>query len=291
MKLLLILFSIILFSCNSHTDINIDYPSGGFDFSKNITNKDFYHYPLIGKISRKDSFDIAYYDTYFFNLFKESNISLKPSSKPIFRLSCMDNIASYIISLTEDEIIVKTNVSGRYWPDVDADKLTVTERKHLNILRREFPLDEARSPDILPAPPPPPDQLEESIRRQKEHDSIVKNTPELLNPKYYDFLLKKADLNNNETFIFSTEIIKITKEEFLRIVNLINLSGYWKMPYGSDYCGATDATVYILEANTGKKYNAVATEQCFNENAGLSQACHELIKLARIRDPYEKLKH
>ncbi len=184
--------------------------------------------------------------------------------------------------MTEDEIIVKVNADGRYWPEIDTDKLTEIQWRHLHILRIDFPLDEVKLYDAPPAPPPPPDQLEESIRSQKERDSIKKNTPELLNPLYYDFLLKKAAVNTKDIFSFSTKTIKISKEEFKRIVDLINRSGYWKMPYQKKSSGASDAGYYILEANNGKKYNAVYEEDGFYGIEELSKACHELIKIAKV---------
>ena len=276
--------TILIYSCtNADSDLKIDYPPGGYEFSKNITNKDFYHYPLIGKISRRDSFNIAYNDAYFFHLFKEPNISLQPADKTIFRLICKSNTSSHIISLTEDKIIVKKS-NEIYWPQIDPDKLTEIERKHWDILKKDFPIDEVKSFEVAAAPLPTPDQRDESIRRKKEYDSIIINTPELLNPQYYDYLLKKAAVNKKVTFSFSINTIEITKEDFKRIVDLFNKSGYWKMPYESNSSGVTDATFYLLEANNGKKYNAVLSEDNFYDKAELSRACYELRKLAMSHD-------
>jgi hypothetical protein len=149
---IVIIFTILSYSCNSSdNDLKIHYPPGGYDFSKNITDTNFYHYPLIGKISRRDSFYIAYDDGYFFRLFKEPNISLQPADKTIFRLACGGRYDCYVISLTEDKIIVK-ETKDIYWPEIDPDKLTETERKHWLILRREFPLDEVKPFERVAAP-------------------------------------------------------------------------------------------------------------------------------------------
>jgi len=285
----LLFISFILFTSACNERNNTDHPSGGYEFSKHITDKEFYHYPLIGKISRRDSFDIAYADGYFFRSFKEPNISLQPADTPIFRLAFKGNYYSYIISLTEYAIVVKMNYSGRYWPEVDTDKLTETERWHFNILRKEFPLDEARPYDVPPAPPPPPDQLEEYQQKQKKHDSIMKNTPKLLYPGYYDFLLKKVAVNTRDTFSFSTKTIKINKDEFKRIAGLINRSGYWKMTYKKNYSGVSDPSFYLLEANNGTRYNTVVTEDAFQDEE-LGNACAALIKMAKINGQAEKFK-
>ncbi len=278
----LIILIFLSFSCNNaDNEPKIDYPPGGYEFSKNITNKDFYHYPLIGKISRRDSFSITYWDGYFFGLYKEPNISLNPSPDAIFRLSHKGRFHSFIITLTEDEIRVK--VSKDYvWPEVDTDKLTQLEQRHFGILHYRFPLDEAKPGDTIPPPPPPPDLEEEYAQRQRSYDSIVANTPQLFNPKYYDYLLKKAAVIRKEKFNVTTKRIKISKEDFKRIVDSINASGYWQMPYPAEYCGAMDAVTYTLEANNGRKYNAVSTEQCFNGNEKFGQACYALMKIARI---------
>lgn len=272
------------FSCsNIDNDLKIDYPPGGYEFTKEITDKDFYHYPLIGKISRRDSFYIAYDDGYFFRLFKEPNISLQPADKPIFRLACQGNYEAYIISLFEDKIIVKKS-KEIYWPEIDTDKLTQIEFKHWHILRREFPLDEIKPFEKFAAPLPPPIQEEESIRREKERDSIVKNTPQLLNPRYYDYLLKKAAINRQDSFSFTTKVIKISNEEFARVVDLINASGYWKIPYELNWGWVMDADSYILEANNGIKYNAVKTIDMFEGRYEYRKACEKLIKMARVLD-------
>ena len=286
MKFLLLLFYIALYSCNNHSNLNIEYPSGGYEFSKTITNKNFYCYPLIGKISRRDSFYIAYRNAYFFQIFNEQNISLRPSPKVIFRLVYKDGFdTSYIISLTEDEIILKIG-SGRYWPKLDFDKLTNIEQIHYRILRTEYPLDEAKSPNIPPAPLPPPNRPENEIQRERAYDSIKKNTPDLLSREYYDYLLKKAMPNTKDTFSFSTKKIKITNEEFIKFIDQINLSGYWKLPFDSEYCtGDTDGYDFSLEANTGKKYNYVGYHgPCPGDTTKFYNACQELLKMAKVDD-------
>ena len=124
---LLLFFSINLFSCNNRTDADIKYPEGGYEFSKNITDESFYFYPLISKISRRDSFWYAYSDNYMFQLFKEDNISLRPSSKTIIRMAYRGNWDCYMITLTEDEIVVKTGI-GSYNRKINRNLLTEIEK-------------------------------------------------------------------------------------------------------------------------------------------------------------------
>ena len=150
------------------------------------------------------------------------------------------------------------------------------------MLHYRFPLDEAKLYDTIPPPPPPPNLIDEYAQRKRSYDSTLANTPQLLDPRYYDYLLRKAAVIRKEKFNVSTKRIKISKEEFKKIVDSINASGYWQMSYPAEYCGAMDANTFTLEANNGKKYNAVSTEQCFNENAKYSQACNDLMKIAKV---------
>ena len=285
---ILIIFTALIYSCsNTDNDLKIDYPPGGYEFSKNITNKDFYCYPLIDKVSRRDSFIIAYHDAYFFHLFKEPNISLKPSRKAMFRLTYKGFDTSYVITLTEDEMIVKIG-NGRYWRELDFSKLNEIENKHYQILRRDFPLDEPRSYTPPPPPPPPPDRLEEEIRYNKIYDSIKNNTSELLNPKYYDNLLKKAAVK--DSFSFSIKKIKITQAEFIKFVNLLNQSGYWEVRYDPKcHKEYTEYYEYSLEANTGKKYCYIGNPgPCDSITNKFFQARRELFRLANVEKRWQQ---
>lgn len=236
---------------------------------------------MLGKISKRDSFEIAYWHGDFFNLYNAPNISLYPSSFQVFRLSFQGRTNSFIITLKQDEIIIKSS-RDYFWPEVDIDKLAQIERKHFRMLHYRFPLDEVKPNDTIPPPPPPPDLIDEYAQRKKSYDSTVANTPQLLDPKYYNYLLKKAAVLRKEKFNVTTKRVKISKEDFTRVVNSINASGYWQMSYPAEYCGAMDANTFTLEVNNGKKYNAVSTEQCFNENAKYSRACNELMKIAKV---------
>lgn len=281
MKLLLIFISFILISCEDNSGFNIEYPSGGYGFSKNITNRDFYCFPLMDKMSRRDSFWKAHVGAHFFQLFKEPNVSLKPSHSPIVRLA-YSGIYTYIINLTENEITVKTGY-GSTWPQLDYNKLTQIERIHCSILRAYYPLDEKRLPNMAPAPPPPPGRPEEEIRRERDFDSIKNNTPDLLKREYYDYLLKKAAVK--DTFRFETKKLKISKEEFINFITILNQSGYWNLPFDltSGSCsGATDADFFSVEVNTGKKYNYVQSLGPCIDTSKFYNACQLLLKMAKI---------
>jgi hypothetical protein len=275
-NLLFVMLSISMSNCNSHDDIK--YPLGGYNFSKN--NKAGY-FPPTGKISKRDSFDVAHEDPYFFNLFDEKNLSVEPSPIPIFRLAYKDRFDTYIITLSEGAVLIKTG-KGRYWPERDFSKLTKQEHEHYRILKMDYPIDEPKSQEF-PEPLPPPDQVEQMIRWKKTIDSIKKNTPLLLKTEYYDYLVKKITVSLKDSFTYSITKIKITKEQFTQFISILNQSTYWTMPYYSNCCIDMDGYRYSLEANTGKKYNYVGfTGPCYSDTTQFHKACQELIILAKL---------
>jgi hypothetical protein len=285
---LLLLFTITLISCNNLADADIKYPEGGYEFSKNITDESFYFYPLIGKISRRDSFWYAYSDNYMFQLFKEYNISLRPSPKTIIRMAYQGRFDCYMITLTEEEIIVKTGL-GSTFRRTDRNLLTEIEKIHFGILKAYYPLDEA--PPDWPLPPPPPPALSQEERqrereekqRERAYDSIKNNTPQLLDGKYYAYLLKKATVK--DTFSFTTAKIKITKPEFLSFITQLNQSGYWEKGFSDENCQVTHGFNLSLEFNNGKKYNCAGFyPSCMPDTTLFHKACQKLITMARLGD-------
>jgi hypothetical protein len=187
----------------------------------------------------------------------------------------------YMITLTEDGIIVKTGV-GSYVRRIDRNKLTEIEKIHFQILREYYPLDEA-PPDYPLPPPPPPGRSEKERQKERLYDSIKNNTPELLDGKYYAYLLKKATAK--DTFSFYTAKIKVTKQEFLNFITQLNQSGYWKKGYSDENCGDTDGFGLSLEVNTGKKYNCAGFDgSCGPDTTLFHKACQRLIIMAQLGD-------
>ena len=279
-NLLFVMLSISIINCGSHDDMQ--YPLGGYNFSKNNNNKAGC-FPPTGKTSKRDLFNVAHEAPYFFNLFNEKNLSDEPSPSPIFRLAYSGNFDTYIITLSEDIVVIKTG-KGRYWPEQDFSKLTKQENEHYRILKMDYPIDEPKSQEF-PEPQPPPGEVEQMIRRKNTIDSIKKNTPLLLKTEYYDYLVKKITVSTKDTFTYSTTKIKITKGQFVHFIDLLNKSTYWAMPYYNNCCMAMDGYRFSLEANTGKKYNYVGfTGPCDNNTTQFHKACQELIRLAKLDD-------
>ena len=254
------LFTII--SCNDE----IVYPDGGYDYPKHVEVKDttFYFYPLKYIQSTKDSFETA--NSYsFLQGFNEYNLSLRPNDKPIFRLT-YNGYPTAIITLLPDEIIVK-EFSGAWYQSPDTTKLSSKEKFHVDILERFFPLNDT------------------SYKKWKKIylDSLSAANPELLDPNYYKYLIEKTGVFSKNKIEYSLKKVPITKKTFVYLVNQINRSGYWQLPF-ENWCDniPTDVFEFMLEANTPKKYNAVNSLSCPDDSTKYTKACQELIKYAQM---------
>ncbi|HMK17659.1 MAG TPA: hypothetical protein VK492_05670 [Chitinophagaceae bacterium] len=262
-----LLLFIPLFVVISCKDDEILYPDGGYDYPKHVEDKDttFYFYPLKDNISTEDSFKTA--NTYsFLNGFDEYNLSLRPNDKPTFRFTYFGSPTA-VVTLFQDQIIVKELIKG-FWFDVpDTTKLSSKEKIHFDILERFFPLNDT------------------SYKKWKKIylDSFAAADPELLDPNYYKYLLDKTGAIGINKFEYSLKKVPITKKTFVYLLNQINRSGYWQLPF-ENWCDniPTDVNGFMLEANTPKKYNAVNSLSCPDDSTKYTRACQELIKYAQM---------
>jgi hypothetical protein len=265
-KTFYLLLLIPLFTIISCDDDEIVYPDGGYDYPRYVEVKDttFYFYPLKDILSTKDSFEAA--NSYsFLQGFNEYNLSLRPNDKPVFRLTYY-GYPTAIITLLSDEIIVKEFTSGALYQLPDTIKLSNREKKDFDILERFFPLNDT------------------SYKKWKKIylDSLSKANPELLDPNYYKYLLEKTGVYKGK-FEYSSKKIPITKKTFDYLVNQINRSGFWQLPF-ENWCDniPTDVDAFVLEANTSKKYNVVNSLSCPDDSTKYTKACQELIKYAQM---------
>src|SRR4029079_3662600 len=109
-------------------DVNIIYPTGGYNFLAPTTDTAFAEYPLRNIMPKRDSFRIAYYVYYFLKTFNEPNLSLRPSPIPIFRLAYEDVATLCIVTLTEANIQIKQRKHGLVDPERNFGKLTDSEK-------------------------------------------------------------------------------------------------------------------------------------------------------------------
>jgi hypothetical protein len=262
------IISLSLIGCHSR----ISFPPGGYPYPGQVTDKDSnsYAYPIKDKESRKDSFYDAYSYVYF-RPFNEPNLSLRPQAEPLFRLT-YGAIARppVIICLRPEEITVKVGNSPEILGPPDTNKLSPLENLHLRILQSDFPIDEIR-------------KSSSNVNRRRWIDSLGRLYPQLYDPAYYKYLLEKERVPPSKPFTYTFRKIEIPPSKYDSLVNLINASGYWKLPYKID-CDdpPTDGDAFVLEANTASRYNHVWVLECDVDTSKLEKACQELVKAARM---------
>jgi hypothetical protein len=257
------LLILIAFGCKEE----IVYPKGGYEYPKYVEDKDttFYCYPLKDVKSTRDSFETANWYS-FLEAFDEGNLSIRPNDKPTFRM-IYEGIPTAVITLMPDQIIIKKLIKGSFGNLPDTTRLSIKEKFDFNILERFFPLNDT------------------SYKKRKKiyFDSLSTANPELLDPNYYKYLLDKAGVLSKSKFEYTSKRVPIKKKTFVYLVNQINKSGYWQLPF-DNWCQNVpmDADGFTLEANTPKKYNIVSTPSCPGDTTRYIKACQEIIKYAKM---------
>jgi hypothetical protein len=267
MKLLLVFLTITLFACNTKKDII--FPEGGYGFVKDSSDLTFPYYPIKKLMNPGDSFYCSYYDSKVLRVFNEPNISIRPTGKPQIRMTYDISVgATYIIDLYEDSIVVKKSLTSMF--NQDEKNLTPNEFFQLGYLEINFPLE--RSERI------------NTPSRIRFKDSLIKLYPQLINPAYYVSLLNKFNAPPVKPFKYSRKITAISQTDYYQVIDDINESGYWKFPLHLPSCKApwADGAGFILEINTGKRYNNVGAGNCVAGYKEYGLACQKLLDLAEI---------
>lgn len=102
-------------ACRSRERIEISFPEGGFPYPRQneITDENFFQYPVKNIISTRDSFWRSYYDPYFFNSFHEPNLSLRPPEETTFRFSFVGALGyEAVLTMTQNKLYVKATKTG-----------------------------------------------------------------------------------------------------------------------------------------------------------------------------------
>lgn len=205
----------------------------------------------------------------FYQPFNEPNLSIKPSEKPIFRFTYSGwRQKPVIILLTEEYIIIKQGKSEDVFIQKE-NNLNEVEKSHLHLVYSYWlPMDLS---------------MNSSTFKKHYLDSLVRLYPQLVDTKYYRYLIEKS-IDTSYKFHYTTEIKPISSKDYEYLTGLINSSGYWELPPVIKCEEAiADGAGFILEANTTKKYNVVKVRQvCPNSSSKLYLACEELIKYAGL---------
>jgi hypothetical protein len=217
MKQLFLFIAVNLFiGCNEP----IVYPSGGYDYPKEVKGDDtnFYYLPIKNIESKRDAFRHSFFHLAY-NAFKEQNLSLKPLDRDKIRLTFDDFTGVYIITLEEGLLIAKktsTQNKGQFYiADSTKSMLSEIEKMHLKFLDDWYSLDTV---DISPY-------------RKLNIDSAIKRFPELLNLDYYIGLRNRIILPSPTPFLYDSVKRYLSNEEFYSIFTEINESGYWSLPF------------------------------------------------------------
>jgi hypothetical protein len=179
----------------------------------------------------------------------------------------MDRYDVFIVTITRSTAIIKKWIKGQIFPQEDESRLTELEKLHYYALRRSFPLDE----------------IKPNIDAQRRVDSMLTLYPQLRSANYYRSLVDKISAPTVGNVLYSTQAISIKNSDFEKLANLINQSGYWQLPYNTKcHDVPNDAGGFLLEANTGIKYNIVTGSMCGDKASDFIKACEELVKFVKL---------
>lgn len=265
MKYFILFTALFIISCHDYPK----YPNGGYDYPKDFPASDtnLYYQQLQGLIPERE----AFYDTYaylFYSAFNEPNLSIRPQRKETFRLTFrtafFDDV---IITFNEDSLTVKKRINGKSRYKSDSSTLTAIEKVHLEILDRWYPIDTLTYKPYL----------------KRYFDSLVKLYPQLPDPAYYHKLADKTIAYSDEKWSFEKIQYPLTKELYRSLVEGVNTSGFWSLPYKID-CGKTlaDGAEFTLEANTKKKYKVVRVISCPGDTSNFHKACQKIVEAAKL---------
>ncbi len=272
MKFISILFLCVIFGCKADPII---YPDGGYAFinTDTIKDKSFPYFPIRDSMNTRDSLNSILNESNILKLFHEPNISLKQSEKEIFRLK-IDNWckAIYYITLKDNKIIAKKGLQNKMF-NWETNKLSESEQ-NLSYLLYMYMLYNDKDQE---------DRRKQSytVVQKRQIDSCKK----LGIPTCYKYLFEKTALPLSKTFKYETRIITLPYHTYKALIEKINNSGYWKMSLEADCPNAsTDGDSYILEANSGKKYNYFRFGDCPDTSNKFTQACQEIINYAHYEN-------
>ncbi len=254
----------------------IVYPPGGYDYPKEVKGEDtnFYYLPIKEIESKTDSYRDSY-DYILYTAFNEPNLSLRPLGIDKFRLTYISSFDGiFIISLENKQIIVKritkNYTGGIYEIDPDLKELNEVEKKHYQLLKQFYPLEDTAG-----------------LRPYTKHylDSMSKRFPELLDQDYYKKLTDK-NIVIDKTFSYDSLKINLSNREYHCLINEINESGYWSLPFEFEMSEDAPNNSYgsfYLEVNTKSKYKVVKFGNWdIDVPIAFKKACQRLVNLAGL---------
>lgn len=270
MKTIFAIFSFLVLSCNIQNK-QIKLPDVGYLFPEQINPKDssFPFYPIRSLEPVLDSTFDAFYMKKLLEAFNEENISLRPQKKPLFRIIIFKSTQpTYFIRISEYEIQIKEGLRVDYLHE-KTDNLSTIEQDHFGLLNAGVPLSKRIK--------------ESSPTMKRKLDSLIRLYPELLKDEYYQYLMSKAFVPLDKPFTYSTKTLRFNNTNFMDIVNSLYAAGYWHLPMNLNCNNApTDGNQFILECNSGTKYNVVKFWSCGDDPTAFEKTFDKIIRYAQL---------
>jgi len=177
----------------------------------------------------------------------------------------------YIIRLMPTQMIIRIGAPTEFYPyQPDTNVLDPLERRLERILEYNYPIEDT--------------SVHHSPRRRHFLDSMGRIYPQLYSPAYYMSVRKKEYPHDKPWYRFTMRTIPLKRGEFEHFVDLINKSGYWRLPIHLPSEDVMDGSGYSLEANTAEQYNFVGTGGiCQDTGRPFAKACQALVDFAGLR--------
>lgn len=258
-------FYIIFQSCSDY------YPEikGRYNYVIPRSQKDSANYFLPVNDYMFDSVSL-YNSNALMMAFKEPNISLSGSDKPIVRI-VLEDIKKYgrsVIRIQDGILHIKKHMSGDWTPQVDPEKLTKEEKSDYYAMQYKYGLYNRVISDRL----------------KHQFDSILIVRSNLLSRSYFDSLIKKATRDVN--FRFNEDSITLSKNELITLFQLMNETDILQQPIfeennNSEYF---DVGGYYIEVNTKNKYSLVQRSLYGSGRKDLDKVYKYVLKLAHLNN-------
>jgi len=237
-----------------------------------LTNKsdtDILAYPIKDYLSLRDSLIHVNSGTAYFQKFNEPNLSLRFSGIETFRFYYNTTEGYPLnISFNNKEITIKTGKKGVIEPVLNYEKLDSLERKQIRFFERFTFVNKEGF----------------SVERKKYYDSFTTIHPELLSTHFYKSLFDKATDNDSLRFEYNTTIVKLTPKDYCKLIDSLNASDFWNLPWRMDHEPVMDGGGYEFEAHTKAKYKIVISNGLPIRTLGLTQFCKYLVDFAGLTE-------
>lgn len=262
MKFIAFIIVVFLCSCKGNTE----YPDGGYEYPKNITDNDtnFYAYPIKSNLKKGEAFYYSY-EYLIYRPFNEPNLSLRSLGTEIYRLTYSTTFGETIIMVLENGALTVKKGEPALLYEHDTSRLTPKENYLLRLLSRYYPIDTTGK----------------EPRQKKYLDSMIKEYPQLQDSTFYHMLFEKSFFIKKEKILFKEDKLNLPRKQYDSIINEINSSGFWKLPYKNEcYDDAADGAGFTLEANSKYKFQIVSVGSCTENGRKLSKVCEKIFYLA-----------